>query len=210
MIEHRHNITSTQNIVIFLTTSRSIRSTLRVRRSSYDHTHSHVLFIIDNAFFSSSQEILCKLHGLRGLNGWKINFIPRIYVDLMGVRVVSECRSNQQTRTHYIYLFYLYRISRLHKSIFKSFSYIRSLPYSTRLTRLDLQPLYVLRNHLDFITCFRLIHGLTHLNYTSLFGTLLLVVIHIQWYTLIKPPVRLNTILVNFPFSSRPLEQSAS
>ena len=83
----------------------------------------------------------------------------------------------------------------------KSFSNIRSLPHSTRLIRFDLQPLYVRRNHLDLITCFRLIHGLTHLDYTSFFSPRLNSVTRGHPYTLIKPPVRLNTS--KFSFFSR-------
>ena len=55
-------------------------------------------------------------------------------------------------------------LERVQRRFTKSFSNIRSLSYSARLTRLDLQPLYVRRNHIDLITCFRFIHGLTHLD----------------------------------------------
>ena len=95
-------------------------------------------------------------------------------------------------------------LERVQRRFTKSFSNIRSLPYSTRLTRLDLQPLYVRRNHLDLITCFRLIHGLTHLDYTSFFSPRLNSVTRGHPYTLIKPPVRLNTS--KFSFFSRTVD----
>ena len=95
-------------------------------------------------------------------------------------------------------------LDRVQRHFTKSFSNIRSLPYSARLTRLDLQPLYARRNHIDLITCFRLIHGLTHLDYTSFFSPRLNSVTRGQPYTLIKPPVRLNTS--KFSFFSRTVD----
>ena len=89
-------------------------------------------------------------------------------------------------------------LERVQRRFTKSFSNIRSLPYSTRLTRLDLQPLYVRRNHIDLITCFRLIHGFTHLDNTSFFSPRLNSVTRGHPYTLIKPPVRLNTSKFSF------------
>ena len=88
--------------------------------------------------------------------------------------------------------------------LYQIFLHIRSLPYSTCLTRLDLQPLNVRRNHLDLITCFRLVHGLSHLDYTSFFSPRLNSVTRGHPYTLIKPPVRLNTS--KFSFFSRTVD----
>ena len=88
-------------------------------------------------------------------------------------------------------------LERVQRRFTKSFSNIRSLPYSTRLTRLDLQPLYV-RRHIDLITCFRLIHGLAHLDYTSFCFPCLNSVTRGHPYTLIKPPVCLNTNKFSF------------
>ena len=99
-------------------------------------------------------------------------------------------------------------LERVQRRFTKSFSNIQSLPYSARLTRIDLD---VRRNHIDLITYFRLIYGLTHLDYTSFFSPRLNSVTRGHPYTLIKPPVRLNTSKFSFFFSQRrPLEQSAS
>ena len=60
-------------------------------------------------------------------------------------------------------------LERVQRRFTKSFHNLRSLPYSTRIERLNLQPLHIRRLNIDLTTCYRLIHELTHLDSTLFF-----------------------------------------
>ena len=60
-------------------------------------------------------------------------------------------------------------LERVQRRFTKSFHNLRSLPYSTRIERLDLQPLHIRRLDIDLTTCYRLIHELTHRDSTLFF-----------------------------------------
>ena len=93
---------------------------------------------------------------------------------------------------------------RVQRHFTKSFHNLRSLPYSTRIERLDLQPLHIRRLDIDLTTCYRLIHELTHLDYTLFFTLRPHSVTRGHPFTLTKPLVRLNTN--TFSFFSRTID----
>ena len=95
-------------------------------------------------------------------------------------------------------------LERVQRRFTKSFHNLRSLPYSTRIERLDLQPLHTRRLNIDLTTCYRLIHELTHLDSTLFFTLRPHSVTRGHPFTLTKPLVRLNTN--KFSFFSRTID----
>ena len=93
---------------------------------------------------------------------------------------------------------------RVQRRFTKSFHNLRSLPYSTRTERLDLQPLHIRRLNIDLTTCYHLIRELTHLDSTLFFTLRPHSVTRGHPFTLTKPLVRLNTN--KFSFFSRAID----
>ena len=95
-------------------------------------------------------------------------------------------------------------LERVQRRFTKSFHNLRSLPCSTRIERLDLQPLHIRRLNIDLTTCYHLIHELTHLDYTIFFTLRPHSVTRGHPFTFTKPLVWLNTN--KFSFFSRTID----
>ena len=66
-------------------------------------------------------------------------------------------------------------LERVQRRFTESFHNLRSLPYSTRIELLNLQPLHIRRLNNDLTTCYRLIHELNRLDSTLFFILLLFI-----------------------------------
>ena len=81
-------------------------------------------------------------------------------------------------------------IENVQRRFTKLFPHLRSLPYSTRLTRLGLTSLQARRIKSDLCSCYKITHSLTVLNPLIYFTPRTFNVTHGHPFMLCKPPVR--------------------
>jgi hypothetical protein len=86
----------------------------------------------------------------------------------------------------------------------KSISKLHYLPYTARLSSLNIPTLACRRTHIDLCTVFRILHHFTNLNPTIYFTLRLSSVTRGHPFTLCKPPARLDSC--KFSFFSRVID----
>ena len=86
----------------------------------------------------------------------------------------------------------------------KSISKLHKLPYTARLSNLNIPTLACRRTHIDLCTVFRILHHFTNLNPTIYFTLRLSSVTRGHPFTLYKPPTRLDSC--KFSFFSRVID----
>ena len=95
-------------------------------------------------------------------------------------------------------------IENVQRRFTKLFPHLRSLPYSTRLTRLGLSSLQARRIKSDLCSCYKITYSLTVLNPLIYFTPRTYNVTRGHPFMLCKPPVRLNSS--KFSFFSRVID----